>query len=244
MSIRGTTTDVPPPLRLRRLPGVFAPRSDARLGAEVLSTRGLVAGADVLDVFTGSGVLAVSSMRLGARSVTAVDLSRRAQLTTRWNAWRNGVRVTALRGDLYAPVSGQRFDVIVANPPYLPGSDGIPGRGAARAWEGGNDGRVLVDRLIDGAPEHLRETGIVVIVQSSLTGEQATVTRLAARGLQAEVLARQSGPLGPLARGRVSRLREIGALDAETDQEDLLIIGARRAGRTTSAIVSASHVAA
>ena len=219
------------PLRLHILPGVFRPRSDAELAARVLARHRLVVGADVLDLFTGSGVLAISAARLGARSVTAVDLSRRAQLSTRWNARRNGVTLQALRGDLFAPVNGRRFDVIVANPPYLPGGDELPRRGAARAWEGGPEGRTLVDRLIDGAPRHLRDAGVLVIVQSSLTGEELTMQRLAEHGLGPEVLTRHRGPLGPLARARADRLRAIGALEADDDREEVLVIGARRSAR-------------
>jgi release factor glutamine methyltransferase len=218
----------PMPLRLRTLPGVFRPRSDALLAANVLAQHRLVESADVLDLFTGSGVLALCSARLGARSVTAVDLSRRAQLTTRWNARHNDVTVRALRGDLFAPVGEARFDVILANPPYLPGADELPRRGAARAWEGGPDGRILVDRLIDEATGHLRDAGAVMIVQSSLTGEDATLQRLTQRGLAAEVLARHTGRLGPLAQARAHRLHTIGVLKPGDGQEQMLVIVGRR----------------
>ena len=220
--------------RLRVLPGVFRPRSDAQLAARALARHRLVEGADVLDPFTGSGVLAISAARRGARSVTAVDLSRRAQHTARWNARRNGVTLRALQGDLFAPLSGRRSGVIVANPPYLPAGEELPRRGAARAWEGGPDGRVLVDRLIDGAPWHRRDEGILVIVQSSLTGEAQTLQRLAERGLSTEVLTRHTGPLGPLARAHADRLRAIGVLDRGDDQEEMLVICARRGGSTGS----------
>jgi release factor glutamine methyltransferase len=230
-------------LRLRTLPGVFRPRSDALLAARVLAQQRLVEGADVLDLFTGSGVLAICAARLGARSVTAVDLSRRAQLATRQNARRNGVTLRALRGDLFAPVGEGRFDVILANPPYLPGADELPRRGAARAWEGGPDGRLLVDRLIDEVPAHLRDAGVVVIVQSSLTGEAATLGRLRERGLVAEVLARQSGRLGPLAHARADRLRTIGALNPGDDHEQMLVIAARRDACETRPVGSELRVA-
>ncbi|HEY4277115.1 MAG TPA: HemK2/MTQ2 family protein methyltransferase, partial [Conexibacter sp.] len=175
--------------RVVALPGVFRPRSDARLLAAVMSEHDLARNAKALDLFTGSGVLAIAAMHAGARSMTAVDLSRRAVATVRLNALRNGVRVRAVRGDLFAPVAGERFDLIVANPPYLPGVERLPRRGAARAWEGGRDGRELVDRLCDGARDHLAPGGRLLLVQSSLTGEQATLERLALNGLDAELLA-------------------------------------------------------
>ena len=151
MSSISTTAGERRSVRIATLPGVFRPRSDAVLLANVVRARELARDAKVLDVFAGSGVLAVATALEGAREVTAVDLSRRAVLTARLNARRNGVHLRALRGDLFAPVAGERFDLIVANPPYLPGGEQLPRRGPARAWEGGRDGRALVNRLCDVA---------------------------------------------------------------------------------------------
>jgi release factor glutamine methyltransferase len=213
-------------VRITTLPGVFRPHSDALLLAAVLRERGLARGASVLDVFTGSGVIAVAAAREGARDVTAVDLSRRAVATVRLNARRNGVRVRALRGDLFAPVGAERFDLILANPPYLPGDDELPRAGAARAWEGGAGGRALVDRLCDRARDRLAPGGRLLLVQSSLTGEAETLGRLAAAGLRAAVLARRRGPLGPLARARSRALEAGGRLGRGCDEEELLVIAA------------------
>src|ERR671933_1581281 len=110
-------------MRLMTLPGVFRPRPDTWMLAAHLRAQ-LRPGATVLDLCTGSGALAVTAARAGAGAVTAVDVSRRSVLTVRLNARLNGVRVRALGGDLFAPVRGERFDVIVSNPPYLPSADG------------------------------------------------------------------------------------------------------------------------
>jgi release factor glutamine methyltransferase len=209
------------------LPGVFRPRSDAALLTAVMRDRRLASGASVLDVFTGSGVLAIAAARAGARAVTAVDVSRRAVSTVRLNARRHGVRVRALRGDLFAPVTGARFDVILANPPYLPGGDDLPRNGAARAWEGGEDGRVLIDRLCARAPDHLRPGGTLLLVQSSLADERATLDRLADAGLEPEVVARQRGPLGPLMRARAELLEARGLLEPGHRDEDVIVVAGR-----------------
>jgi release factor glutamine methyltransferase len=194
--------------------------------AQLVAERRLAAGADVLDVFTGSGALAVAAAREGARSVTAVDISRRALLTARLNARRNGLSIRTLRGDLFAPVDGETFDLIVANPPYYPGGEDLPERGLARAWEGGPDGRVLVDRLCDGAPGHLRRGGRLLVVHNTMIGERQTRERLEAGGLQTEVLLRHPGPLGPVGREAVKLLRERG-IDAP-EQEVTVVISGRR----------------
>lgn len=215
-------------MRIITLPGVFQPRSDARLLAAAMRRRGLASGARVLDVFTGSGALAVAAAQEGAREVTAVDVSRRALLTTWVNARRNGVRVRLRRGDLLAPVAGERFELILANPPYVPGaSDELPRAGAARAWEAGGDGRALLDRLCAEAPAHLAPGGTLLLVQSSVCGEQATLDRLYAAGLDPERVAAERGPLGPLMRSRAELLEARGLLAPGEREEELLAIAAR-----------------
>jgi release factor glutamine methyltransferase len=216
----------PSSLRVRALPGVWRPHSDARLLAQVVAEHQLAADRDVLDVFTGSGALALTAAVAGARTVTAIDVSRRALMSVRLNARRNGVRVRTRRGDLLGPVSGATFDLILANPPYLPGEEALPTHGAARAWEGGRDGRRLLDRLLSDVAPYLRPGGRLVIVHSSLTGEAQTCERLRRVGLRAEVLARRRGPLGPVGRARIATLRERGLLkaDAGEDQEEIVVI--------------------
>ena len=188
--------------------------------------RGLAEGARVLDVFTGSGVLAVAAALAGAREVIVVDVSRRAALCARVNGRLNGGRVRALAGDMFGPVSGERFDLVTANPPYVPG-DAVPTAGAARAWEGGFDGRVLVDRFAAGVADHLSPGGAVLMVVSSLTGEEETLQALREGGLEAEVVARERGPLGPLVSARAEELERRGLLAPGEREEDMLVIEAR-----------------
>lgn len=193
--------------------------------------RGLASGARVLELFTGSGAIAVAAAREGAREVTAVDVSRRALLSAWVNARRSGARLRLRRGDLFAPVAGERFDLILANPPYVPSPDDVlPRSGAARAWEGGEDGRLLLDRLCAEAPAHLAPGGTLLLVQSSICGEQATLDRLRAGGLQAGRLAAQRGPLGPLMRERAPLLEARGLLEPGQREEELLVLAGRLNG--------------
>lgn len=211
-----------------RLPGVFRPPSDAWLVVRVMRERGLARDARVLDVFTGSGVLAVAAAVGGARSVTAVDVSRRAVLSARLNGALRGRRVRGLRGDVFEPVRGERFDLITANPPYVPSADDeLPGSGAARAWEGGRDGRLLVDRFAAGAADHLAPGGSVLMVVSSLTGERETLDALRAGGLEPAVVARERGALGPLVSARAELLERRGILAPGEREEEMLVISAR-----------------
>ena len=107
------------------LPQVFNPellRTGAFM-AGVLDERAIPAGAAVLDLGTGSGVSAIFAARLAGR-VVATDINPAAVRCARINALLNGVedRVEVREGDLFAPVAGERFDVIIFNPPYYRGT--------------------------------------------------------------------------------------------------------------------------
>src|SRR3954466_13937420 len=157
-------------MRLMTLPGVFTPLSDSWMLARALCAKRR-AGQSVLDLCTRSGAIAGAAARCGAAPVTAVDVSRRSVLTVRINALLNGVRVQALRGDLFGPVAGERFDFIVSNPPYMPAEDdALPDRGPARALDAGTDGRLLLDRICAQAAAHLNPGGAVMLVQNDLVG--------------------------------------------------------------------------
>jgi release factor glutamine methyltransferase len=193
--------------------------------ARTLAAEGVPPGARVLDVCTGSGVLAITAARLGAQA-TAVDISRRAVLCARINARLNGVRVRTLRGDLMAAVAGERFDAIVSNPPYLPGDADLPARGAERAWEGGRDGRALLDRLCAQAPGHLAPGGVLLVVHSSLCGTDATLNMLRDRGLHAEVVLRHQGSFGPILRARAAELEARDLLAPGQREEEVVVVRA------------------
>ena len=210
-------------MRICRLPGVFRPRSDTWLLAAALRARAELPGGAVLDVCTGSGALAIAAALAGARSVTAVDISRRAVATARINARLNGVGVEAVRGDLLGAVPGRRFDVIVSNPPYLPG-DAPPARGSGRHTEAGATGRILLDRLIDAAPAHLAPGGILLVTHSSVNGEAATLDRMRRAGLDPSVAERRPGALGPLLAARAPRLEADGLLAPGERTEALLVL--------------------
>ncbi|MFF4014602.1 HemK2/MTQ2 family protein methyltransferase [Streptomyces sp. NPDC001843] len=211
------------------LPGVYAPQDDTELLAEALSGEPLDPGARVLDVGTGSGALALVAARRGAR-VTAVDVSRRAVWTARLNAWLARLPVRIRRGNLFGPVRGRSFDMILANPPYVPAPDARPEpRGRSRAWDAGRDGRLVLDRICRDAPALLRPGGILLIVHSALSGPDRTLELLRAAGLKAAVTRRRWIAFGPVLRARQAWLRERGLLSAADEKEELVVIRAERA---------------
>ena len=234
-------------MRLLTPPGVFRPLSDTWMLADVLREATLPPRASVLELCSGSGAVAISAAQRGPREVTTVDISRRSVLATRLNARLNGVRVRARRGDLFEAVGNARFDAIVSNPPYVPAEGHqLPRSWPERCWDAGEDGRVLLDRIIAEAPAHLRPGGFVLLVHSSIIGTERTLEGLAAGGLEAEVVARRRGPLGPLMSSRVHLLRERGLLGQEDHDEEVVVVRGRAiaSGAASSAASSRRGAAA
>lgn len=213
---------------LLRLPGTYPAQGDTRLLTRTLVDLDLAAGRDVLDVCTGGGALALAAARAGARSVTAVDLSFRSVLTARANAALAGVPVDVRRGDLFEPVRGRRFDLVLANPPYVPAAtDRLPRHGPGRSWDAGVDGRAVLDRICDDVHRVLAPGGHLLLTQSALADTERTVERVTAAGLQARVVARAPEPFGPVMRRRAELLRSRGLLLPDQDHEELVVVCAQ-----------------
>lgn len=114
----------------------------------------------VLDVGTGSGAIAIAlATKLPNAVITAIDISEPALSIARENGARNEVteRIRYLQGDLLAPVAGERFEIIVSNPPYVPDTDRALIAVEVREHEphvalfGGHDGLEIYRRLIPAA---------------------------------------------------------------------------------------------
>lgn len=213
-------------MKLIALPGVYAPQDDTALLAGALQRETLPSEAQVLDVGTGTGVLAVAAALRGAE-VTAVDISHTAVWTARLNARLARKRISVLRGDLTTPVAGRTFDLVVSNP-YVPGPLDAPHRGSARAWEAGRDGRLILDRICQEVPRLLRVGGVLLLVHSALSGEAPTLAGLRAAGLRAETLERAAVRFGPVLRSRRSWLCSQALVQPGDESEELVVIRAER----------------
>ena len=124
----------------------------------------------VVDVGTGSGCLAVAIAHYWPDiRVDAVDISPEALALAKRNAERNGVadRVEVIESDLLDDLGERRYDVILANPPYVP-SDSMKALPAEYKWEprlgleAGQDGLDLVRRLLDTTADHLEPGGVLI----------------------------------------------------------------------------------
>lgn len=145
------------------LPGVLNPALFRTCGVvlEALHGGAVPAGATVLDLGTGSGVLAVAAAR-SARSVVAVDLNPAAVRCARINALLNGVedRVEVREGDLFDPVAGERFDVVLCNPPFYRGEPRTLLDGALFSTD-------FAERFSGALSLHLTPQGVALVVLSS-----------------------------------------------------------------------------
>ncbi|WP_376697575.1 50S ribosomal protein L3 N(5)-glutamine methyltransferase [Wenzhouxiangella sp. EGI_FJ10305] len=144
----------------------------------------------VVDVGTGSGCLAIATAVYWPEvKVDAIDISPEALALARRNTDRHGVsdRVEVIESDLLDALSGRRYDVILANPPYVPTASmaELPEEyrwEPALGLEAGEDGLDLVRRLLDTAAEHLEENGLLIMEVGEAA--EALETLLLQRGIE------------------------------------------------------------
>jgi release factor glutamine methyltransferase len=152
----------------------LVPRPDTETLVEVAleRTRPRSQYGRALDLCTGSGCVGVAFAKARPTwRVTATDISTEAVALAWENARRVGVAFSfaAVTGDLFAPVAEERFELVVANPPYIPTSD-IAGLDVdvrefepRNALDGGADGLALVRAVVAAAPEHLVPGGVLAV---------------------------------------------------------------------------------
>lgn len=162
-------------LSFRVTPEVLIPRPETEHLVEILLRLRLRPDPRLLDLGTGSGCLAIAAAReIPGALVVAVDSDAAALEVARGNAHRHGVteRITFLRGDLFEPLAGRRwergFDVILSNPPYVPEADWAALEPEVREHEPkaaltpGPDGLAIHRRLAAGAASWLRPGGALL----------------------------------------------------------------------------------
>jgi release factor glutamine methyltransferase len=152
-------------------PDVLIPRPETEhLVEKVIELASDFAAPRIVDVGTGSGAIAVAlAHKLPHASITATDISLRALALAEENAKSNGASIRFLVGDLLAPTEGERFEIIVSNPPYVAMSDRDSLDVEVRDYEpalalfAGEDGLEVYRRLIPAAFEALTPGGFLVL---------------------------------------------------------------------------------
>ncbi len=172
-------------------------------------------GERVLEIGTGIGLAAVQAARAGAH-VIATDVVEAAVRCARENAVLNGVadRMDVRLGDGFEPVRGLAFDLICTSPPQMPTpADRERTDAMAAADNGGRDGFRLLDRVIAGAPAHLRPGGRLVFTLFGFLGIKAALGKLADVGLEPSILGQETQAFPRIG---YERLEHIRAVDPES----------------------------
>jgi release factor glutamine methyltransferase len=203
------------------LPGVFRPLSDTWLLARAARAETVPERPRILELCAGPAFAGIAAARKHGGVLTTVDVSRRAALNARINARLNGVAINALHGDLFGAVPGEQFDLILANPPY------IPGDGGPTALHGGADGRAILDRITATAPTHLAPGGTLLLVHSEVCGTHATLGAYTGGGLLADIAASERGPFGPVLRARRAQLEANGRIAPGQTIEEVVVARGR-----------------
>ena len=164
---------------------VYVPAEDSYLLADNLEIK---SGQSVLEIGTGSGIVAMYASRLTDR-ITVTDINFDACELARKNFEDNNIEnIEILFGNLFEPVENRKFDVILFNTPYLPTEDGdVIDDTLNYAFDGGLNGRKVIDLFLDEVGNHLNDCGIVQLIQSSLSGNEETLEKLDRLGFIAEI---------------------------------------------------------
>jgi release factor glutamine methyltransferase len=150
-------------------PAVLIPRPETEVLIELAleKLRGLAAP-KILDLGTGSGIVAISlALECPTATLVAVDVEKGAISIARNNAGRLGACIDFHHSDWFSALAGQRFDLIVSNPPYVAGGDphlahdGLPFEPRIALSDGVIDGDGLdcIRRIVAAAPNHLNPGG-------------------------------------------------------------------------------------
>jgi release factor glutamine methyltransferase len=157
-------------------PDVLVPRPETELVVERALALAPQASARVADLGTGSGAIALALARERPQwRVVATDASPAALEVARTNGVALGIRIDFRPGDWYAPLAGERFDLLLSNPPYVAADD--PAMQALRhepamALTPGTDALRCLRILAQGASQHLLPDGWLILEHGSTQGAQ------------------------------------------------------------------------
>lgn len=168
---------------------VYEPSDDTFLLADaIIKNSSLFKNRSVLEIGCGTGLLSLIASRY-AKKVTASDINPHAVTLTQRNIESNKIKnIRIINSDLFNDIKDS-FDIILFNTPYLPqSSEETLDNPINSAWDGGPDGRKVIRRFLSESIHHLNQKGILLFLESSLSGYQQSIEYLKNKGLCAKVI--------------------------------------------------------
>ena len=160
---------------------LYTPAEDSYLLACVI--KNFARGKSVLDIGSGSGILAQTAIKAGAKSVLAVDSAPEAVCHIK------NLGLSVKQSALFSNISkNSKFNLIICNPPYLP-LDKRESRESRQNTTGGKKGDEIILRFLKQAQNHLTKRGIILLLLSSLTPQKRILALLGKLRYKHEVIA-------------------------------------------------------
>ena len=159
----------------------YTPSEDSYLLKSVIPK--YVKSKSVLDMGSGSGILAETAINSKAKSVLAADINIESIKIL------NSKKIPCIKSNLFSKVN-KKFDVIIFNPPYLPEDKREP-KSSALETTGGKNGGEIILKFLKQAKSHLNKKGIILLLLSSLTPRNKIIFLLAKNSMSYQVIAKQ-----------------------------------------------------
>jgi len=155
---------------------IYEPREDSNLIQETLINylENLKKSIKILDMGSGSGILALTCKDLGFRNVIATDIDKDSI------NYLISLKIKAIKSDLFSKLNNKKFDIIIFNSPYLP-EDELEPKDSKIHTTAGKKGYELIIRFLEQARYHLDKDGKILLLFSSLS--KTTVIKKKAKDL-------------------------------------------------------------
>ncbi len=147
---------------------VLIPRPETELLVEN-AIKDISSSSKVLDLCTGSGAIAIAVKKQTNASVFAVDISDGALELASENAKENSAEITFIKSDMFESLKGEKFDVVISNPPYIKSQDVLTLQKEVKDFEpqlaldGGDDGYKFYQIIADNIKDYLTDNGILFL---------------------------------------------------------------------------------
>ncbi|MCD6227527.1 methyltransferase [Candidatus Micrarchaeota archaeon] len=181
--------------KIKTCDNVYPPREDTFLMLKAIDKlkNKIMGNEKIIDMCCGTGILGIYASQY-VKSVTFVDIYKNAIECAIENANLFNTTGKFIQSDLFDKINRNvKFDIILFNPPYLPTDEDTKINGPFNInLDGGPDGRRVIDKFLEQAPQYLSEKGKILMLDSSLDNTEKTIDKLAMHGFKIEIILSQS----------------------------------------------------